>query len=119
MNVNELADIRDRAEAAGRGWWHEPWTTHALPSGEYGGGHVYDADGEWIAEAVSDADGAFMANARADVIALVAEVERLRSRLVDELHDAAADEGHTSSERKAGFAYAMQVAERIVLGTDG
>ena len=68
--IDRLDEIRDRADAATPGPWDfQPWSTFALPSGEYDESILLanaSPDGE-MARGLLDEDGEFIAAARTDV----------------------------------------------------
>jgi hypothetical protein len=107
----DLAAIRRRATAATKGpWsvgiaWEDPHDAHWLPinspSTDEDDPHQpdrvalikYRTGGFQFPHADAKADAAFIANARADVPALIAEVERLRALLARNVdRDATGDE---------------------------
>ena len=72
--IDRLDAIRDRADKATPGPWDfQPWSTFALPSGDYAESILLanaSLDGE-VARGLLDEDGEFIAHARTDVPALV------------------------------------------------
>jgi hypothetical protein len=86
MTDNELAAIKARVEAATPGPWEASWSTD-FPEGHTEGGSKYvyaptvssvlAGDIEWGWVHPVDAD--FIASARADVPALLAEIDRLKA----------------------------------------
>lgn len=62
-----LAEMQARADGATDGpWHHQPWGGQNQ-NGDYSGGEVFDAYGEYLIHDVSDEDGRFIAHARTDV----------------------------------------------------
>lgn len=74
----DLNAIKERCEALDNRMSEGPWTLES--SGRYPGlFSVYDGDGNVVSHGVEE-EQAFITHARADVPALVAEVERLRHK---------------------------------------
>lgn len=98
MTIN-LDTLRKTAEAATPGpWTHEPYEAQNQ-NGDYFGGWLLDADGEYVVADVSDRDGAFMAAANPEtVLALLSRVEKAEQavqRVREALRDREYDEpGH-------------------------
>lgn len=77
----DLARIDELEQKAPAGpWQHQPYGGQNQ-NGDYSGGAVFDADGEYLVSDVSDEAGAFIAAARTDLPALVAEVRSQAERI--------------------------------------
>ena len=85
----ELNELRKTAEAATPGpWTHQPYGDQNQ-NGDYFGGWLLDADGEYVVADASDRDGAFMAAANPEtVLALLSRLEQAEQAVarVSEYH---------------------------------
>lgn len=79
----DLKDIKAREKAASPG----PWEMESVSVGEYFVTSIHNADGNWdesFGFMKLSHDAEFVSNARADIPALIAEVERLTKMLRNE-----------------------------------
>lgn len=119
-NGIDLDAIGARTEAATSGpWTHEPYGGQNQ-NGDYSGGCVYDADGEWVVSEVGDNEGAFIAHAREDIPLLLAVVKNLGSRVIkaEELNQTLAKQLQKSAYRDVDLAKArssLSIAEAQIV----
>lgn len=86
LTPEQLAEIRARAAAATPGGWVSPWDTHSDDSEDPRYDRIATEDGAFVCGldwydrprfAIKEGDAAFITHARADIPALLDEVERL------------------------------------------
>lgn len=85
MNTEQLAEIKARCDAATPG----TWDYEAFTDSDYGEGYEVASpeDHHWIAQCLVERNADFIAHARADIPALLSEVERLRTALLEIVED--------------------------------
>lgn len=90
MTDEQLAEIRLRCDAATEGPWEVAWKTDFIWQLDGDGDRFEPIAEAHYAEGNHHNNATFIAHARADIPALLAEVERLR----EECHDAKAERAH-------------------------
>jgi hypothetical protein len=89
---SRLAEIKDRAQAAGPG----PWKRR----GRYVPADIVDAERDYVGEITTSADADFIAHARQDIDDLLTEVQRLKGVLrdaVDQIAELESDLGSATA----------------------